>query len=205
MKKHLILIVAVTFALMACGGGEPEPLPSEPASYTEQSIGGVAYRTRCNGTPSTAIVYLGDVASFPELATVADACIFATSAEGLSAERARILVNEAKRVTAQPRVSIIGLEDGSMAALNFMGAHPGHVGFASLWHGDRFDVAGLSGLRGSLVSIYLNAGVHFAECDAAATLIRGQGTFATCKAWPANFDAGQRAEALVQIHLELTR
>lgn len=158
--KSLGISILAALAISACGGG-----------------GDSVATEGCNGSGKSAVVYLGSQ-PFPELASVPDACFFRSQAT--APDDVKAVVEHAKATVGWLRVYMIGTDEGAGAAMAYMSRYPGNVDIASLWNTS--SAASFEGLRGSLVSIYLNG----ASCEPMAQALRDQGTVAVCK--PGAFD-----------------
>jgi pimeloyl-ACP methyl ester carboxylesterase len=175
--KKLIITIATTLLLAACGGNS-DPLPAAPIA-------------QCNGTPRTAVVYAGSE-PFPELASVGNACVYST--QDTSVEALVTLMQQARTAAGVTRPFLVGSGAGADLALAYMAGDPGRTDGASLWLG-QFDPA--TKLGGSIVTYKLNG----PNCEPLASALRASWTPAFCS--PADrFDG---ARAIEQLQLQIVR
>lgn len=181
--RNLLTILAAA-ALASCGGDDP--LTPDLA--------------HCNGTPRAAVVYVGRP-SFPELAQVPSACVYATRAQTIAELDA--VVDRALGDSGKKRVYFIGAYTD--LPLRWRAAHPGVGEITSLWFVP--DGASAAGITGSLATVYVNDTTDGARiCNQLAVQLKAQGTPSACLLWDeAGFTTAQRAVAIEQLHLELSK
>jgi pimeloyl-ACP methyl ester carboxylesterase len=109
-------------------------------------------------------------------------CGYSATPETLAAT-----IEAARAETGKMRVYVIASGAGADAALRYMGTRPGYLDGSSLWFAsyDAATIAALAGLRGSIITVHLNATADDAAgCTSTAAMIRDNGTPAVCHVWP---------------------
>jgi hypothetical protein len=182
MLRNLAFIAAVTVALASCGGDDPPDI------------------AQCNGTPRAAVVYVGN-ASFPELAGIPNACVYSTRTSKLA--ELDPLVDRALKEADRPRVYFIGAYTD--LPLRFRAHRPGISESTSLWFAP--DNAKADGIENNITGITVNDTTDgAAACNGLVAQLKAHHTTAQCILWDVGgFVPAQRAEAILQLHLELAQ
>lgn len=124
---------------------------SATLQFSQHYAGGEPYLLRCDGQPKRMLLYLHtwtgnqrQVLSYPELGGLRDYCVVSpefggpnSTARALgsrdSTKRIARVVSDVRRKTGIDQVDIVAASGGTLAALLYMGRHPGGVRKAWLW------------------------------------------------------------------------
>lgn len=161
--KRLVILSGLTLALAGPGpqagvnsttlraaSAIPKGLVS--SDYVEAAVAGEPYLIRCAANASRIVLFLHTWSNdyhtvrqvFPELVSLDNACVVAPNFNGPNntpqalgsddtVHRIDAVVRDVKHKTGLTRVDLTAVSGGTMAALNYMGEHPGTIHSASLW------------------------------------------------------------------------
>lgn len=122
------------------------------SDYVEATTADEPYLIRCSPSASRIVVFLHTWSNdyrtvrqvFPELVSLERACVVAPNFSGPNntpqalgsddtIRRIDAVIRDVKQRTGLSRVDLSAVSGGTMAALNYMGKHPGRIHSASLW------------------------------------------------------------------------